>query len=245
MGPMPRTENGEKYLNTSDVRIMFDKASKGRFYKNIQPRLRVYRFEGKRTPWYKESEVLALKEGKPLRQADITISGIFASWTKHLESLGYTANTVDTVIEAATLPEEVCKTFQLPAGQQMVRRERMSFVDRQPICIWSTYYPVALVGNVLDQMKDGSAHVVEHIKDSHKLTVGHTRDRYTARITTFEEQERFHLRNEEAVLILQRASYTKNKKQFVFFSDMVLLGDWFVIDHEQEVDIWDNQKTHI
>lgn len=242
---MPRIEDGEKYLNTTEVRTVFDNASKGRFYNNIQSRLRVYRFGGKKTPWYKESEVLALKEGKPLRQADITISGIFASWTEHLASLGYSSNTVDTVIEVTTLPEDVCKNFQLPPDKQMVRRERMSFVDRQPICIWSTYYPVDLVGNLLDSMKKGSVHVVEHIKDIHGITVGVTRDRYTARITTFEEQNQFHLRSEEAVLILQRASYTRDKKRFLFFSDMVLLGDWFVIDHEQDVDIWDNQKTYI
>lgn len=238
---MARTEENEKYLNTTEVRELFDRASKSRFYNNIQPQLRVYRFKGKKTPWYKEVEVLALRDGKPIRHADITITGIFASWTEHLGSLGYQAETVDTVIEITTLPEDVCKTFCLPVDKQMIRRERMSFADGHPICIWSTYYPVDLVGPLLDDMKRGTSHVVEHIRDSHGLVVGVTRDRYTSRITTFDELNRFQLSHEEPVLILQRASYTKNKKQFVFFSDMVLLGNWFVIDHEQEVDVWDNR----
>jgi DNA-binding GntR family transcriptional regulator len=238
---MSRIENGEVYLDTDETRIVFDNASKGRFHNSIRDRLTRYRFGGKVKPWYREAEVLALKEGKQIRKADIPLSGIFKDWTAYLSSLNYQSETKDTQIEITTLPEDVIEIFHLPADKQVVKRERMSYANGAPICVWSTYYPVDLIENMIGPMKAGKAgDLVKYIKKNHGLAVGKTRDRYSARETTFEEMDRFQLRKEETVIILRRASYTEERK-FLFFSDMVLLANWFVIDEERDVDIWDNE----
>jgi hypothetical protein len=236
---MPKIVNGEEYLDTTETRKVFD-APKKRFYDNIKPQLHLYRFDGKKTPWYKKREVIALKEGKPLRKATLTLAGgLQRDWTQYLRTLGYNANTETTVIQIVSLPQEAIEAFGLPADKQFVQRERMTLVDRVPICKWSTYYPVEFVGDVLDRMKTGSMeHIVEHIKDTHGVVVGYTRERHTARITTFEEEACFQSLSEEAVLVLQRVAYTADRKVLVFYSDMVLLGSWFAPEYEKFVDVW-------
>lgn len=236
---MPKIVNGEKYLNTKEVLEEFA-APKKRFYDNIKPQLRVRHFDGKKTPWYAEREVMAIKEGRPLRKASLTLAGgIQRDWTQYLRTLGYNANTETSVIKVVTLPQEAIEAFNLPADKQFVQRERITFVEREPICKWSTYYPVEFVGDVLDRMKTGTMeHIVDHIKDEHGVVVGYTKERHTARITTFEEQTFFQSLNEEAVLILQRVAYTADRKTLVFYSDMVLLGTWFAPEYEKFVDVW-------
>jgi DNA-binding GntR family transcriptional regulator len=119
-----------------------------------------------------------------------------------------------------------------------VKRSRLTLVDRQPICAWSTYYPLHLVEDVIDDMKQGMGYIVEHIKQKHGMVIGRAKDKYTARITTFEEQALFQLLNSEPVLVLQRVSYTRDRKVLILYSDMVLMGSWFAPEHEYDVDIW-------
>jgi DNA-binding GntR family transcriptional regulator len=115
--------------------------------------------------------------------------------------------------------------------------------NRTVICTWDTYYPLELVSEILEPMKRGVVdHVVEYIKEKHSLVVGRARDIYSARMTTLDEQNLFQLPADEPVLILQRASYTRDKKTLILFSDMVLLGNWFVHEHEYDVPIWDREQ---
>src|SRR5215472_4910214 len=152
---MPRTEAGEVYLNGQEVMALWP-ASKNLFYDNIQPRLQTYHFGGRKKPhYYKESEVLALRSGKPfVQRSPIIISGIFGDWTMYLRPLGYRAETVNFAIATGPLPEEVLTTFQLPASRQFAQRSRMTLANGVPICTWSTYYPLELVQEkILDEMK--------------------------------------------------------------------------------------------
>lgn len=237
---MTRIENDEEYLNTKEAMKFFE-APNQRFYKIIKPQLPVHRFDGKTTPWYKKSDMEALKAGKTVRKADISIEGMFSDWTKHLEGLGYLAATLDDTREITTLPEEAIKKFKLPADRLFFKRERMSYANGVPICVWSTYYPADLLEDVLDDLVKGeSIHVIEYIKDKYGFIVKSIEERYTARITTFEEEARFRTRNEQAVLTLQRVCCTKDDKDLVLYSDMVLLGDWFDAKRRYTVDHWDN-----
>jgi hypothetical protein len=242
---MSRTEAGELYLNGQEVMALWP-ASKKLFYDNIQPRLQTYHFDGRKKPhYYKESEVLALRSGKPLVQRNpIIISGIFGDWTIYLRGLGYRAETINFAIETVSLPEEVITTFQLPASRQFARRSRMTLANDVPICTWSTYYPLELVQEkILDEMRrDSTLDVVKRIKETHEVTVGWERNRYTARNSTLEEQELLKLLTNEPVLILQRACFTKDRRILTHVSHMTLLGSWFAIEHDSSVGIWDDQK---
>lgn len=242
---MPRIEAGEEYLNGQEVMALWP-ASKNLFYDNIRPRLQTYHFGGRKKPhYYKESEVLALRSGKPLMQRNpIIISGIFGDWTIYLRSLGYRAETVNFAIEIVSLPEEVIAAFQLPVSRQFARRSRMTLTNGVPICTWSTYYPLELVQEkILDEMKhDPTLDVVKRIKETHGSAVEWERNRYTARDTTLEEQELLKLLTNEPVLILQRVCFTKDKQILTHVSHMTLLGSWFAIEHDSSVRIWDDQK---
>jgi hypothetical protein len=237
---MPRIEEGETYLNGQEVMALWP-ASKKLFYDNIQPRLPTYHFGGRKKPhYYKESEVLALRSGKPSAPRSlIIISGIFSDWTIYLRSLGYRAETVNSEIELAELPEEVLNTFHLPATEQFAKRSRMTLANGVPICTWSMYYPIGLVeGKIFGEMiEDPNLNVVTRIEEIHGMTVGWERSRYTARSATLQEQLSLKLLTNEPLLILQRACFTKDRQTLIHVSHMALLGSWFAIEHDKTVNV--------
>lgn len=234
---MTKIVENEEYLDTEEVMGELA-ASKKLFYASIKPNLHPYHFEGKKKPWYRKKDVLALKAGKPIRKAAIAITGMYGSWAAFAQS-EYQAETDLRSIETATLPDDAVERFRLSADQQFIKRSRLTRVGHTVICTWDTYYPLELVSEILEPMKRGSAdHVVEYIKEKHSLTVGRNRDVYSARMTTIDEQNLFQLPTDEPVLILQRASYTRDKGKLILYSDMVLLGSWFVHEHEYDVPIW-------
>jgi hypothetical protein len=244
---MSRIENGEEYLNGEEV-MDFWPASKNLFYSSIQPRLQSYHFDGKKRPhYYKKSEVVALKSGKPAAHKEpITISGIFGDWTVYLRALGYQAETISQTIETVALPEEVKTTFHIPSERQFVRRSRKTLANGVPICIWSTYYSLQLVeGTILaEMMQDPKLNVIERMKEVHRIVVGWERNRYTARNATLKEQEDLQLLTNEPVLILQRGCWTSDRQILTHVSHMTLLSSWFAIEHDTAVDpgIWSTQK---
>lgn len=236
---MLKTVQNEEYMDTQEVLTLFG-ASKKRFYSNIKPRLRVYHFDALKTPWYRRQEVLALKEGKAVRKGDIAISGINKHWSRFLKAQGYRVDTQLRGVVTSHLPEDAVKFFHLPADQTFVKTSKITFADRAPICTWDTYYPASLISDeLLAQMENNTADDVPlAIKEQHGLVIANAKDRLLARITTFEEQTLFQLVNDEAVQVLQRASYT-SKNELVLFSDMALLGSWFAPEYPYAVDIWD------
>ncbi len=242
---MPRIENGEEYLNGNEVMELWP-ASRNLFYGSIQSRLQPYHFDGKKRPhYYKKSEVLALRSGKPTVQKEpITISGIFSDWTTYLRSLGYQADTKNSAIETVALPEEASNTFHIPAERQFVRRSRMTLANGVPICSWSTFYPLELVeGEILTEMgQDPTLDIIKRIREVHGIAVGWEKNRYTARSTTLEEQEHLQLLTNEPVLILQRACWTSDKQILTHISHMTLLGSWFAIEHDFPVNVWDSKQ---
>lgn len=60
------------------------------------------------------------------------------------------------------------------------------------------------------------------------LSSGRGKGKYTAWVATFEEQELLQLLTNDPVFILQRVSYTMDKKMLVLYSDKVLLGSWLL-----------------
>lgn len=237
---MPKIIESEEYLNTDEVLAELG-ASKKRFYSNVKPQLKAYQFGGKKAPWYKKREVLALKSGQVERTAPITISGILRDWTTHVRALGYQIDTKNREIEIVSLPDKVTAAFGIAPEQQFVKRSRISFVNRIPICIWTTYYPLELVkGDIHKEMKrDEETDVVRRMKEKHGLVIGWAKDRYSARAATMEEQVLLQLLRDDPVLVLQRVSYTRDKKTLVLYSHMTLLGSWFAPEHEYEVNIWE------
>lgn len=210
--------------------------SKPWFYENVRPRLHTYRFGGKAKPYYKKADVLALKRGRPVAsQPPIVIGGILRDWTQHVRALGFQIDTVNREIKSVPTP---INHFGIEEGL-FVERSRISFVNRTPICIWSSYYPLPLVADFLDEIKaNGELDVVRRIKEQHGLVIGWATERYQARLATSAEQEILQLLTDEPVLTLQRASYTADKQTLVLYSDMVLLGAWFAPEVSYDVNIW-------
>ncbi len=131
-------------MNAQEV-ITLRLASKKLFYDNIQPRLQTYHFGGRKKPhFYKESEVLAMRSGKPLAQRNpIIISGIFDDWTIYLNSLGYGAETVNFAIEIVSLPDEVITSFRLqgnlPGDHAGRFQTAFQFAPGLPTIHWSLF----------------------------------------------------------------------------------------------------------
>ncbi len=238
---MPKIVENEEYLDTQEVLAELG-ASKKRFYSNVKPLLKAYQFGGRKAPWYKKREVLALKSGQIERTAPITISGILRHWTTHVRALGYQIDTKNREIEIVTLPDKVTASFGIAPEQRFVKRSRISFVNRVPICIWTTYYPLALVeGEIHEEMKrDEETDVVRRIQEKQGLRIGWVKDRYTARLATTEEQELLQLLRDDPVLILQRVACSRDRKTLILYSHMTLLGSWFAPEHEYEVGIWED-----
>jgi UTRA domain len=232
--------DGVEYLTATEA-IKEIGGSRQSFYNNVKPYLRPYHFSSRQAPWYSKREVKALATGKPIRKGTIPITGMFTDWTEHARSLGYDAQTELRSVELVTLPADLAETFHLPPDKVFVKRGRMTTVEGEPICSWDTYYPSEYVGDILPQMRQGTAsNIVEHIKEKYGVAIGRVKDRYSTRITTLDELNLFRLLNDEPVLMLQRASWTKDHQILVLFSDMVLLGSWFVIEREEEMHAWDN-----
>ncbi|WP_376793714.1 UTRA domain-containing protein [Thermogemmatispora sp.] len=226
--------NGEEYLTIDEVLRLWP-ASRNLFYKRIKPRLRTYHFEGKATPrFYKKAEVLALRDGRLEQRDPILISGLLGDWTVFLRSLGYQAETKTISVEITDLPEEVARTFRLHSDQRFVRRTRMTLANGIPICFWSTYYPVELVGEILAEIqRDPSLDVIKRIRELRSLSPAWERDRYLARNASPEEQALLQLVTNEPVLVVQRGCWTsKDKQTLTHISHMVLVASWFSVEHE-------------
>lgn len=236
---MPKEVNGQKFVSTDEAAALL-RASRQSFYARAKPHLRVYRFDAKRTPWYSQEEVLALKNGKSARKAKIVLSGITSNWTEHLESLGYRAETNLREAEEAHLPEDATSLFGLTDERTFLKRGRMSLANGTPICSWDTYYPMEWMDDgLLAEIKRGAANDIPmSIKEKHGIVVEHAEEWYSARLATFDEQTLLRLVTDDPVLILQRASYTKDKSKLVFYSHMVLLASWFEIKRDYPVGIW-------
>lgn len=235
---MAKQVEEETYINTSEAVALLG-SSRQIFYSNVKGRLHAYHFDGKKANWWKERDVLAVKNGKLVRKGAIGISGLLENWSAFLATLGYEVQTVDRSVEVTTLPEDAIATFRLQVGQRFVKRSRMTLADGQVICTWDTFYPYPFVSDILDEMKQGTAHgIVDHMKDVHGIVIGKAKDKYAARITSPEEQNLFQLPTDEAILMLQRVSYTRDRKTLVMYQDMALLGNWFAPEHEYDVKIW-------
>lgn len=226
--------DGIEYLSAIDA-IKLLGCSKQSFYGNVKPHLRPHHLNGLKTPHYAKADIQAIASGKPNRKASIVISGMFANWTNHIRSLGYNAETHRTDVSIGYLPDDIASTFHLPANELFLKSARMTLVDGEPICSWDSHYPLNLVQEVIPQIQDDSLHdVVGYIERRHGVVVGKAKDRYSTRITTLDEINRFQLLNDEPVLLLQRVASTSDEQTLVLFSHMVLLGSWFVIEREEE-----------
>jgi DNA-binding GntR family transcriptional regulator len=236
---MPKEVNGQTFVSTDEAAALLQ-TSRQSFYARAKPHLRVYRFDAKRAPWYKEKEVLELRDGKSVGKARIVLSGITADWTRHLENSGFRADTKLREAVEASLPEDATSLFGLEDERTFLKRGRMSLANGTPICSWDTYYPMELIDDaLLAEIKRGAANDIPMaLKGKHGLVVEEVEEWYSARMATFEEQTLLRLVTDEAVLILQRASYTKDKSKLVFYSHMVLLASWFEIKREYPVNIW-------
>lgn len=239
---MPKTVEGEEYLSTQEVRDTFDKASKKRFYDNIKPYLRVYHFDGRRLPWYSKNEVLALKDGKPVRKASIAITGMFSNWTQHARSLGFSVQSVERERKVEHLPVGVAESFHVTTDEEFVRVSEMSWIEGQPVCAWVSWYPLALVHEALPQILDGSLHdIIGYIADRHDIVIREVNDVYGARFATFEEMALLQLLNNEPLLILQRMARTEDQQIVVLYQDMQLLSNWFVVRRTENIHYWDKK----
>lgn len=236
---MSKFVEGVEFLTGTEASKMIG-GSRQTFYSHIKPFLRAYHFGSRQAPYYNKAEVVAIATGKPMRRASIPIRGIFTDWTEFARSLGYNAQTVNREITVGALPDDIVKTFNLPADELFVKRGRMTFIDGTPVCSWDSYYPASLVSDILPQIQQGNAsNIVEFIKEKHHLVIGRALDRVSVRITTHDELNLFQLLADEPVFLLQRAGWAKDGRTVVLYSDMVLLGSWFVIEREEEVHNWD------
>ncbi len=229
----------EEYLSAADAAEILG-VSIARFYTNARKSLRVYRFDAKKVKWYNKNQVLAMKEGKPVRKASIAITGMFSNWTEHARSLGFAITSEDTDTSTEGLPQDLKESFYVTTNQEYICKTQLSRIDGVPVCSWSSFYPVELVREVAPQILDGSMHnIIEYIADRHGLVIREVSDVYIGRNTTFDEQVKFQLLNDEPVLVLQRMAQTEDHQVVVLYQQMELLSSWFVIRRTENIHHWD------
>lgn len=236
---MPRTEKGEVFLDTSESAAELG-ISRQLFYVNAKPMLRVYRFDAKKQPFYKKSDVIALKEGLPMRKPPIVISGLFKDWTTHVRNLGHAVETVDKeVFHVAPAPENVAAFFGIHAGDDVVTRMQMNAIDGEPACLWVSYYPFSLVeGEIFEEVsRNPRSSIIGLLKEKHGVVISHAVDKIGARLPTPIEQEQLKIVSGEPVFTLDRMSYTDEDK-VVLYQSMVLLASVFQLTYPYRVEHW-------
>lgn len=236
---MSRTENNEEYLNTPEAIIVLG-ISKQLFYNNAKPQLRVYRFDAKKQPFYKKSDVISLKEGTTVRKPAIVISGLFKDWSAHVRNLGHAVETVDKdSFHVAPAPENVAAFFGITAGSDVVTRTQLNAIDGEPVCVWVSYYPVSIVkGEIFEEVTGNPrSDVVKLMKEKRGIAITHATDKIGTRLPTTMEQAQLKIVSNEPVFTLDRVSYTDDEKA-VLFQSMVLLGSSFQLSYPYQVEHW-------
>lgn len=237
---MPKEVDGKTYLNTQEAREFFANASPERFNENIKPHLHVYQFNGRKIPkYYALEECRELARGNLIGRPPIVISGLLKNWQEYVRAVGLHAETVTNVIEERVYlaDETALIEFHLEAELPMLRRERMTFVQRTPICVWSSYYPMPLVAQfLLDIKHDLDFDIVKAVQEQRGIKIIKATDRLTAHLATQFQQEILQLSRPEPILRLQRAAYSE-AGNIVIYSDMALLSQWFAPSYSYSVSV--------
>lgn len=230
---MSRIENNEEYCDLQETLALLGGMSKQLFYKNAKPRLRVFNFDARKRPFYKKSDVLALKSGKQVRKPSFVISGMFNSWTEYAKSFGHVVETVDRespyVVSASG---DVALSMGLPVGKDVVKCVQMNIIDGEPVCLWTTYYRRDLVDDALLDELEGNPRISirSRIQEKHHLSVARAVDKITARLGTSEEQAILKIVPDEPVFVLERPSYASDDSVMMFQS-MVLIASYFALSY--------------
>src|SRR5579875_860585 len=218
----------EEYVDTEEA-IELLGISRQTFYANARPLLEEYRFNAKKKPWYKKCMVMKLNQAHPAQKRPFVLTSILKDWTAYARSLGIPAQTISSEIVTTTMPESAVKHFGLPADKLFVKRGRATIAKREFLCTWDTYYPLELVEDDLEEIKHNPEYsIVQGIKARHGLVISHAKEYDYARLATLKEQEQMQLKDADAILVLQRASYARDT--LILFSDMALRGEWFAIE---------------
>ncbi len=236
---MPITVEDIEYINTKEAITLLETSGQT-FYTNAKPLLQTYKFGAKKTPWYKKSDVEALKRGRFTGPREpIIIKGMFQNWNEYVRSLGIGADTTNAEIIVTTLPQAVAKVFNLDTSRQFLKRQRFTMAEGIYLCVWDTYYPYELIEDDLEEIKRNFDYsIVEGIKARHGIAPGANREIYRARPATFREQEQMQLVTDEPMLNLQRISYTHDGETLILVSDMALRGEWFAYEREEKPTHW-------
>lgn len=232
-----RHEKGELYVDTNDA-IAALKMSRQYFYTNVRDKLQPHHFDGRTKPWYKDRDVRDLRDGKTVRKADVVIEGILKNWVASVREQGHTAEVFDRVSpRIVTIPEDVAGVFAEYSDREVVLRSRGGSIDGHPCCMWTTYYPIALVrGATLESMlRDSQTDTMALIQGQHGLAIHHAKDQVTSRLPTPNEQVTLEIVPDDPVLVLRRTSYSEDGK-VMLFQEQVLVSAYFLMTYTYETE---------
>lgn len=229
------TEASYKLLGIS--RQTFNANVKG---KQVKPE----RFDGVKKPWYNKAALLALKGLSVRQKATIDLHGGPIAWGERLRASGFPdALTVDVCIEAESkLPVDLALAFDLEPDALFVKRTRKTTIEDGSVVVssWDAYYPQEYISPMLlREMEEGfELDVVRRIREIYGLMVRIARERYSARLTSKQENEMLNLKASEPVLTLQRVGWSQDKASLLLVSDLVMRPEFFAPVYEYEVPPW-------
>lgn len=235
---MPKNVNGEEYVNLTEAQSLLG-MSKQLWYNNVKPHLPVYRFDGRRKPFYRKRDVLALRDGKKVRKAFVVAPGSQKLWSDPMKERGCNVATVDYASpKIMAIPEELACISGLAEGTEVVKRMRLNRVDEETLALFITYYPLHLVqGEILERMlRDDQTDAGRMLQDTNNVKIVRAVDVLSTRLATPEEQEALHI-GEEIVSVLHRVSFAGDNS-VILVQEIVMILNCFSFRYEYSASHW-------
>jgi DNA-binding GntR family transcriptional regulator len=117
--------------------------------------------------------------------------------------------------ESATLPDWVAELFDVPAGEQGIRRHRVTFSDESPAEVSTSWFPVALAESAPrllrpDRIRAGT---LAYVEQTSGRAAAYARDQLSARLATSAERTELELPGRAAaVLVVHHVVFDVNDR---------------------------------
>ena len=169
------------------------------------------------------------------------LDGLTKNFEAFLRGLGHSVGMENLVVPSVeAMPPDVAALFGQSVGvhETLVHRMRKQSADDQPLRIAENWYPVALAGQFVEQMRaDEHMDVLDAIKQAHGVYIVRVKDVIAARIPTSQEARWLKTVRTEPIVEIRRSNFAANGTP-VMFNRIIHLAPNFTFTYEYTKDYW-------
>lgn len=242
---MSFTENGITYLTATEASKELG-LSRQRFYESVKLMLRAHKITTRKNIYYREDEVMALKNVHHIEDMPIMLQGITGNFEKYMRSLGYEVSVEDLAVPTTiVMDKQIADVFGKSVGSPVIVRKRRQSVQGVHYRLVVNYYPVELADEeILAKMQnDEEADVPALIRNKHHLTIEYVHESVKARFPTREERGLLGIRSNVPVVEIKRTNYASDKRTMIMYNELVLMAGYFQLDYDYPTDRFKAAKS--